>query len=139
MRTLYTLVGMLGCLAGLVPPAVGFVSKISPFGGPIPCHQMRLAVHAFARGSASGGSVATILEREHLTPLGQSWSGADTTDNSNLVTLMNGITHADPVVQALRKVELSSWLEGLCAAAELGYDEVDTPNEFRTLLGIATQ
>jgi hypothetical protein len=68
-----------------------------------------------------------------LTPRGLSWSAEDTTDNANLKTLVDAQSGtANKTLVALR-------IESLCAAWEHGFAAVDTKNEFRTLLGLATQ
>lgn len=118
---------VLGCFA---LPAHAFVEELNPYGGPIPCHQMRAAVVELIAGTFTAPTLATALEGKYLTPVGHSWTVRDTTDNTNLKALVDAASGtANKTLIALR-------IESLCAAAEDGFAVVDTAAKFRTLLGL---
>ena len=122
-----------------------FVSKLSPFGGPIPCHQFSAAIGLYIEGVYTGGQLANALREEYLltaTPP-QDWSATDNIDNANLATMINGITVADvedpeaaAALTALFKYRRSVKIEEMCAAAEQQLNAVDTPEKFRLRIGL---
>lgn len=105
-----------------------FVEELNPNGGTIPCHAMGAILRNYiAPGGPSAVVLGSIIEREWV-PGG--WTAQDNTDNSNLLALIDAAA-ADEKERIVQRVE------DYCILWEEGVDELDTPVEYRSRVGIA--
>jgi hypothetical protein len=125
-------------------PAQGFVGHITGNAAErIPCHDLRTAVWLYVNGEATAGQAGQYLLDNYVT----SWTPEDTTDNANLVTLLDNCgtfassdCGADQTINALKKLQTVFNLESYCIAFQ---SPVTGPgisqNQFRNRLGMPTQ
>lgn len=148
---MHCLVLSLLALVVLATPSYAFVSKLGPYGGPIPCHQLKAAVRYFIKGTFSGAALLAELNDLYLETANppQEWSAEDNTDNTNLAALINGIAvieigstaginQTELEIQELRKLKVADDIESACAAAEHGSSAANTPAKFRLRVGLPT-
>lgn len=131
------------CVTLLCAPVLawGFVSKLNPNDGPLPCHQTAAMLEGYVRGlygavpNPGRTNLGNAITNIYLAPASppQSWSPEDGNDNTAFLTALDALpTLGD-------KLDLIGWMERLCMAWEQDHPQVNTPNAFRTLLGIPTQ
>lgn len=144
MRTFYTVLGVLWCLAWLVTPASAFVSKIrAQDGTKLACHQVSAAYKAYIMGTLTAQQA---LDRLNIL-CNCTLAGADLTDLTNFRGQIDGIgvlelgntageNNTELAVQSLRKLATVGNMESYCAIFELGDDTLLTETQLRSLLNI---
>lgn len=131
--------GMLACLHAY--PCLAFVNRLGPYGGPVLCHDVAWMFEEYAEGFIEAAQFPDDLRKLY----GITWTPTDLTDIENLLAKINGTgsaignAPADAMLRRNSKAWQARRLERLCGLAERGYAAVDTPNKFRTRIGIPTQ
>jgi hypothetical protein len=111
-------------------PSSAFVEQLHPNGGNIPCHQMGAMLWLFVQpGGPTSQQLGTIIQREWV-PGG--WTPQDNADNAALVALLG---QGSPLTQAEKETK-AEVIEKFCILWEGRVDEVDTPAEYRTRIGL---
>lgn len=109
----------------LSSPALAFVEQLGPNGGPIPCHGMGALLRYFiSPGGPSAAALGNLMAQKWL-PGG--WTSTDNADNAALVSELNSRDQEG-------KERLVQRVEDFCIIWELGFEQLNTPAEYRQFL-----
>lgn len=124
------MISLLFALFLAISPALAFVEKLGPNkpdDDGIPCHAIGAMLRFYI---APDGPVAAVLgniiEREWVP---EGWSAQDIADNQALITIIDGLS-------AMNKEVAVNRVEDFCILWELDVDELNSPAEYRTRLGL---